>query len=150
MGHRNILLAPADRPAEQRYVRSIEEVPVTDAAAGEAPRTAAWHADALEAARAATAGSYLEFLRVPDMTGGLYVLDAGAVDRQQPHSEDEVYVVLSGRAKLAMGDDDVAVTAGSIAFVAAGIPHRFHDIEARLSVLVVFAPAEYSRASGSR
>ena len=109
------------------------------------PRTAAWHADGLDAARAAERLAYLEFLRVPDLSAGLYVLDARATDGQQPHTEDEIYIVLAGRARLLMGDEDVPVTAGSVAFVAASVPHRLHAIEERLSVLVVFAPAEYSR-----
>ena len=40
--------------------------------------------------------AYLEFLSVPDLSLGIYVLEAGAVDRQQPHTEDEAYVVLAG------------------------------------------------------
>ncbi len=42
---------------------------------------------------------YLEFLRVPALSMGLYVLPMGGVDGQQPHiNEDEVYVVVRGRA----------------------------------------------------
>jgi mannose-6-phosphate isomerase-like protein (cupin superfamily) len=43
---------------------------------------------------------YLEFLRRASMSAGLYVLDAGALDHQQPHQEDEVYVILEGRAAI--------------------------------------------------
>ena len=109
-------------------------------------RVAAWGLEELEAHRADAGPPYLEFLRVPDLSVGLYVLDAGAVDRQSPHTEDEAYVVMSGRGRLRMGDDDVAVETGSVAFVAAGIDHRFHDIEERLVILVAFGPAEGSRA----
>lgn len=90
---------------------------------------------------------YTEFLRVPDMSAGIYVLPAGASDPQQPHTEDELYVVLRGRAQLRVGEEDAAVTAGDAIFVAAGVEHRFHAIEEDLSVLVLFAPAEYSRRS---
>ena len=85
---------------------------------------------------------YLEFLRRDSMSCGLYVLEAGAGDPQEPHQQDEVYVVLSGRAWLRAGDRDDPVGPGSIAFVAREVPHRFHDITERLSVLVFFAPAE--------
>jgi len=34
---------------------------------------------------------YLEFLREPTLSVGLYELPAGASDPQQPHTEDEVY-----------------------------------------------------------
>jgi hypothetical protein len=40
---------------------------------------------------------YLEFLKVPALSAGLYMLAAGAVDRQEPHTEDEIYYVISGR-----------------------------------------------------
>lgn len=90
---------------------------------------------------------YTEFLRVPAMSAGVYTLAAGASDPQQPHTEDELYVVLRGRARIRVGDEDAAVAAGDAIFVAAGVVHRFHSIADDLSVLVLFAPAEYSRAS---
>jgi mannose-6-phosphate isomerase-like protein (cupin superfamily) len=100
----------------------------------------------LEEARAEvqyrTGELYLEFVRRESMSCGLYVLEAGAVDPQEPHQEDEVYVVLSGQGRLRAGDRDDPVGPGSVLFVARTVPHRFHDITERLSVLVFFAPAE--------
>ena len=88
---------------------------------------------------------YLEFLRVPSLSAGLYALPAGAEDPQRPHTEDEVYHVVSGRASIRVGAADSAVEAGTIVFVEAGVDHRFHSIEEDLTVLVFFAPAEGSR-----
>lgn len=85
---------------------------------------------------------YREFLRVPAMSGGLYVLPAGASDPQRPHREDEMYYVIRGRARFQAGDEDKEVLAGSILFVAAEVEHRFYDITEELAVLVFFAPAE--------
>ncbi|HRQ21852.1 MAG TPA: cupin domain-containing protein [Anaerolineales bacterium] len=87
---------------------------------------------------------YLEFLNVPDLSMGLYVLPAGGTDPQSPHTEDEVYYVVSGRAKIQVAEEDRAVQAGSIVYVAKNVEHRFHSIEEELTVLVFFAPAEYS------
>ena len=87
---------------------------------------------------------YLEFLRVPDLSIGLYVLPAGGTDPQSPHTEDEAYYVVSGKAKIKVGEEDRDIQAGSIVFVAKNIEHRFHSIEEELKVLVFFAPAEYS------
>ena len=87
---------------------------------------------------------YLEFLRVPDLSMGLYVLPAGGTDPQSPHMEDEVYYVVSGRAKIRVGDENQDVQAGSIVYVEKNVEHRFHSIEEELRVLVFFAPAEYS------
>ena len=87
---------------------------------------------------------YLEFLKVPDLSIGLYVLPTGGVDPQSPHTEDEVYYVVSGRAQIKVADEDRAVQAGSIVYVAKNVEHRFHSIEEELTVIVFFAPAEYS------
>lgn len=88
---------------------------------------------------------YLEFLREPSMSLGIYTLPAGGVDLQQPHTEDEVYYVVHGRAMIRVGDEDSHIQPGCVIFVAANVPHHFHDIAEELSVLVFFAPAEYSR-----
>ena len=85
---------------------------------------------------------YREFMRVPAMSVGLYVLAAGATDRQKPHREDEVYYILRGRARFKAGSEDRDVSAGSVIFVAAEVGHRFYDITEELAVLVVFSPAE--------
>lgn len=85
---------------------------------------------------------YLEFLRVPSLSMGLYVLPAGGVDGQKPHNEDEVYYVVRGRAQINVAGEDQPVEPGSIIFVAAHVPHRFHTISEELAVLVFFAPAE--------
>jgi len=87
---------------------------------------------------------YIEFLQVPDLSMGLYVLPTGGVDPQSPHTEDEVYYVVSGRAKIKVADEDRDVGAGSIVYVAKNVEHRFHSIEEELKVIVFFAPAEYS------
>jgi mannose-6-phosphate isomerase-like protein (cupin superfamily) len=89
---------------------------------------------------------YLEFLKVPDLSIGLYVLPTGGVDPQSPHTEDEVYYVVSGRARIKVADEDRAVQAGSIVYVAKNVEHRFHSIEEELTVLVFFAPVEYTQA----
>lgn len=87
---------------------------------------------------------YLEFLKVPDLSVGLYVLPAGGTDPQSPHTEDEVYYVVSGRAKILVAEESRDVQAGSIVYVGKNVAHRFHSIEEELTVLVFFAPAEYS------
>jgi mannose-6-phosphate isomerase-like protein (cupin superfamily) len=85
---------------------------------------------------------WLEFLRVPSMSAGLYRLPKGTQDPQEPHREDEAYVILEGRATLDVDGERVAVGPGSIVFVPANSDHRFTDIQEDLLSLVVFAPAE--------
>jgi len=87
---------------------------------------------------------YHEFLRTHDLSVGLYRLPAAGSDPQSPHTEDEVYFVVRGRATITVGNEEHPVTAGSVVFVGADVPHRFHDIEDELVVLVIFGPAEYT------
>lgn len=85
---------------------------------------------------------YREFLRVPAMSAGLYVLPKGAGDPQGPHHEDEMYYVVRGKARFIAAGEDREISAGSVLFVAAEVQHRFYDIQEELAVLVFFAPAE--------
>ena len=95
-----------------------------------------------EALRRSSGNRYSEFLRVPAMSAGLYVLPAGSADTQSPHQQDEMYYVVRGRARLRAGSEDEAVSEGSIIFVAARVEHRFYEITEELVLLVMFAPAE--------
>jgi mannose-6-phosphate isomerase-like protein (cupin superfamily) len=100
----------------------------------------------LATSRAAGGGPWLEFLRSASLSVGLYELAAGAVDPQQPHSEDEVYYVVAGDAQIEVAGEQRPVGPGSVVFVAARVPHRFHTIRQDLRVLVFFAPPEGSQA----
>lgn len=101
-----------------------------------------FHIDNLAQERTAKGKLYLEFLRVPAMSAGVYVLPAGGTDPQKPHREDEMYYVVRGRARMKIGSEDAEVSAGSVIFVEAEVEHRFFDIREELEVLVFFAPAE--------
>ena len=98
----------------------------------------------LIAQQASGSQPYLEFLKHPSLSVGLYVLPMGGIDGQEPHTEDEVYYVVSGRSMFTHADEERPVQAGSVLFVAAGVEHRFHSITEALSIIVFFAPAEYS------
>jgi quercetin dioxygenase-like cupin family protein len=68
----------------------------------------------------------------------------------EPHTEDEIYVVTAGQATLEAGGQAAAVGPGSVIYVPAGEPHHFTGITSDLAALVLFAPAEYSRAADGR
>lgn len=94
---------------------------------------------------AVAGASWVEHLRVADLSVGTYSIPAGGTDTQEPHTEDEIYVVTAGRAVLESGDDRIAVRPGSVIYVPAGEVHRFAEIVEDLAAIVVFAPAEYTR-----
>ena len=83
---------------------------------------------------------YIDFLASKELSVGLAIWPAGATDRQRPHREDEVYYVISGRGEIRVADEERYVKSGSLVFVAAGVEHRFHNIEEDLRVLVFWAP----------
>lgn len=90
-------------------------------------------------ARADSSGKpYLEFLRVPSLSCGLYTLGVGAVDRQSTHDEDEVYFVIKGRGTIEFDGEVRPIGPGSILYVPADTPHEFTEIEEDLSLLVFF------------
>jgi mannose-6-phosphate isomerase-like protein (cupin superfamily) len=94
---------------------------------------------AVERLRAAGGG----YEAVHESTGleiGVYVLVAPEPDRQQPHSDDEVYVVLEGSGVLEVSGESVPVQTGDAVFVQAGAEHRFTAYE-QLAVLVIFEHA---------
>ena len=102
----------------------------------------------------AGAGSYVpttgthweQHLEVPDLSCGTYSLPAGGSDPQLPHTEDEIYLVTRGTATLWTPSGTANMRPGVVAFVPAGEEHRFVDVVEDLAVVVVFGPAEYSRA----
>jgi mannose-6-phosphate isomerase-like protein (cupin superfamily) len=96
-------------------------------------------------ARGATS-HWVEHLRVPDLSVGTYSIQRGGSDDQVPHTEDEIYVITAGRAHLVADGQSAAVGPGSVIYVAAAEVHRFTDVTADFAALVLFAPAEESRA----
>jgi mannose-6-phosphate isomerase-like protein (cupin superfamily) len=97
-------------------------------------------------APAAGAGNeYVEHLRVPDLSVGTYSIAAGGVDDQHPHTEDEIYVVTAGRARLVTDSGSTDLGPGDVVYVPAHEGHRFVDVTEDLALLVFFGPAYGSR-----
>src|SRR5918997_3097385 len=93
---------------------------------------------------------FAEFFRSSTLSLTVAHWPAGSVDGQEPHTEDEVYYVVSGRARFSVADEDVAVGAGSIAYVAAGAGHCFHDIQEGLGGFVFLGPPLHAHAPRDR
>jgi mannose-6-phosphate isomerase-like protein (cupin superfamily) len=85
---------------------------------------------------------WMEFLRVPALSAGIYRLPAGSVDPQNPHTEDEVYYIISGKGSFTCEGETIPASTGDTIYVATKAEHRFHDISDDLTILVLFAPAE--------
>ena len=103
-----------------------------------------WQVFDIEAIKSRLTGKsveYREFLRVPTLSCGVYHLAAGSKDMQSPHDEDEVYYVVEGRARVKIGTELKAVSAGSVLFIPATETHSFFEIEQDMTLLVFFAAA---------
>jgi mannose-6-phosphate isomerase-like protein (cupin superfamily) len=59
-------------------------------------------------------------------------------DTQTPHTQDEVYVVVSGHGTFRRGDETVSFTTGDMLFVGAGVEHRFEAFSDDFKTWVVF------------
>ena len=90
-------------------------------------------------AQIASGKPYREFLRVPALSCGIYFLPAGSEDLQAPHDEDEVYYVVSGKARLRVFGETVEAGPGSLPYVRATATHSFFEVEEDMTVLVFFA-----------
>jgi len=97
--------------------------------------------DLTEIRRALEGGKvqYQEFLRVPSLSCGLYHLPAGSQDMQTPHDEDEVYLVLEGKAQMKTGDELQEVKPGTVLYIRASETHSFFEIEEDMTLMVFFA-----------
>jgi len=97
---------------------------------------------------AGSVSDWVEHFAVPALSVGTYCIPAGGTDDQSPHTEDEIYVVTAGRARIAALGRTSDVGPGSVIFVPAGEEHRFIDVAEDLALLVVFGPA-YGTRSGA-
>lgn len=104
----------------------------------------------MDGRRAEAGRAYLEFFRIPRLSIGIYVLRTGELDKQQPHTEDELYYVVAGRGMVRVEDEDRSVKPGTVIFVPATVDHRFHTIAEDLTLLVLFTPAERTDPTGLR
>jgi mannose-6-phosphate isomerase-like protein (cupin superfamily) len=98
------------------------------------------HAFGIEQARQRlieAGGGYEIVHESPGLEIGVYVLVAPEPDRQQPHDDDEVYIVLEGYGSLEVEGVETPLEIGHGLFVPAGAEHRFTGYE-QLSVLVIF------------
>jgi mannose-6-phosphate isomerase-like protein (cupin superfamily) len=88
---------------------------------------------------------WAEHLASSDLSVGTYSVPAGGLDDQQPHTEDEIYVVRAGTATVVADSGTAEVGPGSVIFVPAHERHEFTNVGADLALVVIFAPPYGSR-----
>ena len=67
---------------------------------------------------------------------------------KNPHTEDEIYYIISGTGMIRVGDETYDIEAGDVVFVERGIEHDFFNIEEQITALTIFigsdTPSSYS------
>jgi mannose-6-phosphate isomerase-like protein (cupin superfamily) len=101
------------------------------------PPTHAFDIESVKTRLAAANGGYEIVHQSAGLEVGVYVLVAPEPDHQQPHADDEIYVVLEGRGTLDVEGQKIDLHEGQSVFVPAGANHQFVGYE-QLSVLVIF------------
>ncbi len=104
---------------------------------GPLPAAHAFDINGVKERLAAADGGYEIVHESAGLEIGVYVLVAPEPDRQQPHADDEIYIVLEGRGVLEVEGKAVELREGHSVFVPAGAAHQFVGYE-QLSVLVIF------------
>jgi hypothetical protein len=108
-----------------------------------------FHTLELESRRVSAAKSYLEFLRTPTLSLGLYVLQPCEQDLQRPHSENGVYYVIQGQARFTAGEMESPGRSGSILFVEGRSRAPFPLARRGSESACIFAPPEGTNAEMS-
>ena len=68
-------------------------------------------------------------------------------DLQEPHSRDEVYIIISGTGEFVNNGIRTDFSPGDFLFVSAGIVHRFKNFTTDFSTWVIFYGPEGGEAS---
>jgi mannose-6-phosphate isomerase-like protein (cupin superfamily) len=105
-------------------------------------------ASALEQLAAAHGKEFVRLLRHGTLEIEIY--KPGGVDRQQPHSRDELYVVISGSGYFVKGDARHPFEAGEVLFVPAGMAHRFEEFTGDFATWVIFYGPDGGEAQTAR
>ncbi len=78
------------------------------------------------------------FINKQSLAAGVLVLQPGEKDTQEPHDNDEVYLILSGDGFLKISNKDYKLSKDKLFFVAKDLRHHFHGNTKELKVLYFF------------
>ena len=83
-----------------------------------------------------TPDAFATVLRQGSLQVGLYA--PSGIDPQEPHTRDELYVVMRGAGWFVNGDVREPFGPGDVLHVAAGVAHRFEEFTDDFATWVVF------------
>ncbi len=92
-------------------------------------------------------GDHLELLDLEGATVEVGRYAAGEDTPKNPHTEDEIYQIVSGAGKIRVGDETHAVGPGDVVYVERGLEHDFFDIDEEIVALITFLSTEPSSYS---
>ena len=83
------------------------------------------------------------FINRDTLAAGVLVLQPDQEDTQEPHANDELYLVLSGNGFLKINDTDYPLSKNKVYFVGKNLKHHFHSNTKELVVLYFFGGPDY-------
>lgn len=69
-------------------------------------------------------------------------------DLQTPHLQDELYVIVKGKAIFIRGDEKISCMSGDVLFVPAGVKHKFENFSDDFATWVIFYGPEGGEKPG--
>ncbi len=94
---------------------------------------------------AGAAEAFVVLFRRDDFSAELFA--PYGVDTQQPHEQDEVYIVATGSGVFRRGDQRVPFGPGDFLFVPAGVSHAFETFTSDFQTWVIFFGPKVGRKS---
>ena len=82
---------------------------------------------------------FLTFFDLEHLQVGILRLRPGEIDTQEPHSTDEVYMVLEGDGFIEIGNKSYDLNKDLFIYVPAQVKHRFHGNKQEIVVLYFFS-----------
>ena len=82
---------------------------------------------------------FLTFFDLEHLQVGILRLRPGEIDTQEPHSADEVYMVLEGDGFIEIGNKSYDLNKDLFIYVPAQVKHRFHGNNQEILVLYFFS-----------
>ena len=98
----------------------------------------AWHTPFQEFEEGLSSSETPFFLGMAQGSMTVELFKPVGVDAQQPHAQDELYIILSGTSGFKRDGESVQVAEGDVLFVPAGMDHRFVNFSDDFQTWVVF------------
>jgi mannose-6-phosphate isomerase-like protein (cupin superfamily) len=82
---------------------------------------------------------FLDFFDLRHLQAGILRLKPGERDKQEPHSSDEIYLVLEGDGFIEIGKKTFSLRKDLFIYVPANVKHRFYGNKQEILAVYLFS-----------